>query len=184
MEKDTKELAAGLELLTEPGGPLHLLIDEVRNSNSLALRNVRLQILSLVALFLCLVCLFFLSYVFYEGMAKLSRSEGHLESIMVRLENTEFSVASMEEEMAEAPKIVADNEGKLTVVATIQLEEGYGELQQKVGEGVEEAEQELDRALSKVLGIAPASRPKKRRAAARPTKVEIPLDMQEAHELK
>lgn len=120
---ELKELAEGIDELTGKDGPLHRLIDEVRNSNRLALRNVRLQIVSLSVLALCLICLLVLSLFFYLGLAKLIRSESHLELLSVGIQNTENTIDSVKEELHEAPKIISDNAGKLRVVATVSADE-------------------------------------------------------------
>jgi hypothetical protein len=121
--QDLKDLARGLDALTDEGGPLLLLISEVRRSNRLALRNVRLQIMSLATLALCLVLLAALSYFFQQGLMALTESKSQLEGVTKQLNSTQSAVTTVDEKLSAAPKIVADDSGQLRVVATIERPE-------------------------------------------------------------
>jgi hypothetical protein len=175
-KRDLKELAESLEELTDEEGPLVRLICEVRKSNELALRNVRLQILSLAVLALCLICLVGLVFFFQEGLRALSKSEAAIAQLAAQVDE-------VGQEVDEGPKIVADDKGQLKIVAEVELEEGFGELQAAVEEEVTKAEEEVDEALAK-LGVASAAPPKKKRRPKRmgTKKVEIPIAMEDAYE--
>jgi hypothetical protein len=189
--EELKNVATGLDELTAKGGPLQLLLGEVRTSNKLALRNVRLQIMSLVALFFCLVCLFLLSLIFYQGLTSLAKAEENISVLADRLSDTEFSVAGMEEKLEDAPKIVADDSGQLQVVATVKVDESFGEepkndIQKSVEEEVKKAEAEVDAIMAK-RGMVFAQEKKataslKPKSKAKAKKVTIPLDMWGARE--
>jgi hypothetical protein len=177
--QDLKDLARGLDELTEERGPLVRLIREVDKSNKLALRNVRLQVMSLIALFLCLACLLFLAFIFYQGLGKLSQSEAHVAELAAQLTTVQNSVGEVRSEVKDAPKIVADNRGKLKVIANVQIPDDFGMGGGESG-NVAKAEREVNEALDK-LGVASAAAAESRKTK-RAKKVEIPLDVGEASE--
>ena len=183
-KKDLQDLALNLDKLTGEEGPLLRLVCEVRKSNDLALRNVRLQMLSLFALFLCLVCLLFLSFVFYEGLYKLEQSEAHLAAVTQKLASVEASVGEVRDEVEEAPKIVADDSGQLKVVANVRLDETLLQAQQSLSRlkaSNEEVGKHLESAMD-IMGSGDSlqSYPKVKSKPAR--KVEIPIDVKKAAE--
>lgn len=184
--KDLQDLARGLDELTEEGGPLVRLICEVRKSNALALRNVRLQLLALFSLFLCLVCLLFLCFLFYKGVDELTRTQNDIVDLASDLRAVANSVGEVKDEVQEAPKIVADDRGKLKIVANVRLDDDFitsakRQLRSsnkrfgKSSKHLQGAQERLQVAMDDLEAEMPAE-------ASAPKKVEIPLDMGEVTE--
>jgi hypothetical protein len=175
---DIRELAGGLEELTSEEGPLYLLVCEIRKSNSLALRNVVLQFISLVLLALCIIGIVLIGFLFHRGTVALTQSEQHLQYRTKHMQSTGESVAHVLEQQEEAPKIVSDDQGQLRVVATVKLNEDFAE---------PAAEENTSTALVslsayKLMKEKNASTPQVKKRAAR-KQIEIPLDMADAHEI-
>lgn len=177
-KRDLQDLASNLDKLTEEGGPLLRLVCEVRKSNTLATRNVRLQMMSLFALFLCLACLLFLSFIFYEGLEALEKSEAHLAEVTSTLATVQDSVGEVKTEVDQAPKIVADDSGRLKVVAQVRLDDSFTERtpkELKKSPPATKPDPLPVSAMSKSPSLLEAKRPSLKR-------VEIPIDVKNAAE--
>jgi len=117
---DIRELAGGLEELTAEDGPLYSLVCEVRRSNEVALRNVRLQLLSLVALTICIGLLALLTNTLGYCSDNLVAAEINLRVLTERVEITKNDISKMQGKLDTAPVVVSGKDGNLTMVLTTQ----------------------------------------------------------------
>ena len=178
VEEKIKCLTRELKALTEKDGPLVLLVEEVRKSNRLALRNVRLQFMSLAVLIICLLCLILLGFYFHKGLVSLVSSEERVAELTNRFNVTESAVTSVETRLAEAPKIVADDSGQLKVVANVERHEPqiYNVPEKPLKK---ESKKELKKRMKESARLAEENPETIQEAIPPPEKIEIPLNMKD-----
>jgi hypothetical protein len=122
-----------LEDLTDPHGPLYLLVAEVRagnqltvESNRLALSNQRRLSFAQVGLLLCLCGIGLSAWYVDETVVKLKELQELQDqqaevtmSFVNLIQETEAKVEATQKLINSAPKVISDNKGGLVVVATI-----------------------------------------------------------------
>lgn len=126
-----RRVAADLESLTDPDGPLVQLVLEVKRSNSLAASNQQRMRWALIALALSLLGVGAIVHMISSATSNLQRIQlqqddtaRSLEKLTAVTKTTSEVVRDANEKIDNAPRIVADERtGGLKVVATVQHDE-------------------------------------------------------------
>jgi hypothetical protein len=118
-----KSLSRELGILTGVSGPLYVLVEQVRESNKLALSNQRSLRFTLGALFFCFLGIFYSLYLVDGAVDEVRSLQVQQAKSFEFAKSTDDKVDAAQRAIDEAPRIVADDMGGLRVVATVEVTE-------------------------------------------------------------
>jgi len=149
----------GLEYLTDKEGPLYALVSEVKKSNEMAHKNMKLQRWSLIALVVNMLFLVFMTLVVLGTVGVLVDAKNTLTNVAHNVEVGVAGIKNLIESDQEKPEVVVDEKGHMTLtLPQVSRETSKGKAQTEKATEAPAAEAEDP---DPVLKAIPAPKPKK-----------------------
>lgn len=187
LRQGVKNLSMELEYLTKPEGPLYKLVDEVKKSNKLSRSNQRNLRLTLLGLVLCMAGVAFTLHLANISLKHMSSLEQSQADAVEQAHDLSDQLEQAQDAIEDAPKIVANDQGGLSVVATVQIEGSDASVtpaEKKAKRKKKRAKKKVDDALSdlelpQVKDVKPDPDEAKPEEVEHPRQViEIPIQME------